>query len=713
MNEKNFAILGGSSHFDQIDKCLILGGWNVSRPQTYLSMYCFDIFTLQWAKLMINTSGVRNRAYHTSVRLENCIYIFGGIISEPTEQEVITNQAIKCTDTEEGYKLVISECACGGRKGMTSCAIAPNRAILFGGSGMGSKSEVTYPSDLWQVTDSDGGGDPTWQKLDTDGECPAGRVFHTSTVFGDQGKFMVVCGGQDNKRMFEDLWLLDMSVLFVTTDADVAKPKGKGKGALLPRWSRIDIPSKSPVMRFMHSSFVKGTSLYVFGGVGEYGLLDTTIHEIVLNEGHNDDSFKFSESRIYANALGNSAVQSAALTVVTDPENNENNNASNPLMLFLFGGAVQNAVSSLLFIDEEHSVSGRVYRRLKELYPDPPPVEVPVIITHIEYPNGDVYDGDLVDEFSVRHGVGVIRYATDGSTYQGEWVNDLRHGQGTATSSDGSRYVGSFVDNVRAGHGTLFFPDGRVQYDGNWVSDVFQGLGTQTTDRGDVYEGKFDNGLRNGSGVLKEVSGAIYTGEWLEGVRSGKGTQTYVNGDSYDGTFLKDKRHGRGVCKYVSGAEYNGSWRVDVPNGYGTYVAASLDEYQGKWVAGKRCGKGSWRSAHGDEWYEGIWENDLPNGEGRKMYADGTTYDGSFVNGKRHGSGAQRTPDGAEYVGDFVADKRHGLGSWRGNKGSRSDEEVTYEGEWKDDKRHGRGKSTYASGSVYEGVYAADMPKPF
>lgn len=53
--------------------------------------------------------------------------------------------------------------------------------------------------------------------------------------------------------------------------------------------------------------------------------------------------------------------------------------------------------------------------------------------------NIKVYDGDMVDE--EKHGVGEYRYA-DGTVYTGEWHRGQRQGFGTLTSPDGAIYEG-------------------------------------------------------------------------------------------------------------------------------------------------------------------------------------------------------------------------------------------------------------------------------
>lgn len=60
-------------------------------------------------------------------------------------------------------------------------------------------------------------------------------------------------------------------------------------------------------------------------------------------------------------------------------------------------------------------------------------------------------------------------------TYEGEWREDQRCGQGKAVSY-GEVYEGGWLQGKRHGHGTCFYPDGEV-YVGSWVFGKRQGDG--------------------------------------------------------------------------------------------------------------------------------------------------------------------------------------------------------------------------------------------
>ncbi len=73
------------------------------------------------------------------------------------------------------------------------------------------------------------------------------------------------------------------------------------------------------------------------------------------------------------------------------------------------------------------------------------------------YPDGTTYNGEW--EGNKRHGYGIwIR--PDGTRYEGEWENDKPNGRGILTNADGSTYSGDWKDGKRHGRGTVVYPDG-------------------------------------------------------------------------------------------------------------------------------------------------------------------------------------------------------------------------------------------------------------
>lgn len=87
---------------------------------------------------------------------------------------------------------------------------------------------------------------------------------------------------------------------------------------------------------------------------------------------------------------------------------------------------------------------------------------------------------------------GEFKYS-NGTKYNGEFVNDKAEGRGVAIYPKGGRYVGEFLNGVRQGEGTYYYPNG------------------------DVYRGQWEHGKRNGEGTLSIASGGSRKGVWNNG----------------------------------------------------------------------------------------------------------------------------------------------------------------------------------------------------
>ncbi|UJR08359.1 hypothetical protein I4U23_012630 [Adineta vaga] len=104
------------------------------------------------------------------------------------------------------------------------------------------------------------------------------------------------------------------------------------------------------------------------------------------------------------------------------------------------------------------------------------------------YPNGDVYEGELMN--GLYHGYGVYVWKNH-DRYEGMWQNNRREGQGTwiwgeQTSSAGDRYCGE------------------------WSLDKKHGNGEYFQAHGDVYRGQFKEDQRHGTGIYKTKDGQCF-----------------------------------------------------------------------------------------------------------------------------------------------------------------------------------------------------------
>lgn len=137
----------------------------------------------------------------------------------------------------------------------------------------------------------------------------------------------------------------------------------------------------------------------------------------------------------------------------------------------------------------------------------------------IMYPNGNVYEGDIVDKHRTGHG----RYTSaNGNVYEGEFLNGKRHGQGVWKGANGRTYEGEFRN------------------------DSLNGQGKMTYSNGDVYQGEFLDGIRHGQGTYRwsesaQWPGDTYTGEWEHGERTGYGRYEEAGtGKVFEGQFINN-----------------------------------------------------------------------------------------------------------------------------------------------------------------------------
>ena len=150
-----------------------------------------------------------------------------------------------------------------------------------------------------------------------------------------------------------------------------------------------------------------------------------------------------------------------------------------------------------------------------------------------------------------RHGHGKCVYHCDRqngveSFYQGEWLNNMRHGAGTIQYSTGDMYTGQWYHNMKHGMGCMQWVTNHELYNGEWKNDVIHGHGKYTyLQRSslypNVYCGQFMNGFRNSVGHFIYSDGSVYHGEYNMNMKHGIGKYIFNNGAIYDTGFSHDK----------------------------------------------------------------------------------------------------------------------------------------------------------------------------
>lgn len=172
------------------------------------------------------------------------------------------------------------------------------------------------------------------------------------------------------------------------------------------------------------------------------------------------------------------------------------------------------------------------------------------------------YEGQFLD--GVRSGEGTA-YEDGVLCYEGQFAGGLYEGRGRRYQDGALAYEGSFAAGVASGEGVAYYPNGQEAYRGQFANDLYEGQGAAYTEAGDkLYEGSFARGLYNGSGRLYLGDNQWITAEFQDGQPAGV-VQWYKGGRLY----------------------YEGEWADGRPQGYGAlYNKAGETVYQGQFSRG-------------------------------------------------------------------------------------------------------------------------------
>ncbi|XP_043854404.1 LOW QUALITY PROTEIN: radial spoke head 10 homolog B2 [Dromiciops gliroides] len=213
-------------------------------------------------------------------------------------------------------------------------------------------------------------------------------------------------------------------------------------------------------------------------------------------------------------------------------------------------------------------------------------------VAHFE--GGSEYRGDFVKNIPMYHGTYTW---PDGSTYEGEVTNGVRHGFGMfKCSTQPISYIGQWCHGKRHGKGSIYYnQDGTSWYEGDWVYNIKKGWGIRCYTSGNIYEGQWEDNMRHGEGRMRWLTtNEEYTGQWVKGIQNGFGTHTwflkripgsqYPLRNEYVGDFVNGDRHGHGKFFYASGAMYDGQWVSNKKHGFGRLTFKNGRIYEGQFA---------------------------------------------------------------------------------------------------------------------------------
>ncbi|WP_317205443.1 hypothetical protein, partial [Janthinobacterium sp.] len=139
--------------------------------------------------------------------------------------------------------------------------------------------------------------------------------------------------------------------------------------------------------------------------------------------------------------------------------------------------------------------------------------------------------------------------------HEGEYKNNLRHGQGRYQWSDGRQYMGNYEDDSRHGYGVFLYPNGE-RYKG-YVNVICMLVASATKLQRSSNCRFFEKGQRSGQGRFDFIEDKIegngktmgyYEGAWKAGKYHGEGRVVWGStGCSYEGEWLNGMMHGYGV----------------------------------------------------------------------------------------------------------------------------------------------------------------------
>eukprot|EP00435_Cladocopium_sp_Y103_P054131 s614_g17.t1 len=124
----------------------------------------------------------------------------------------------------------------------------------------------------------------------------------------------------------------------------------------------------------------------------------------------------------------------------------------------------------------------------------------------------------------------------DGSRYEGQWKDGLKHGKGRFIYPDGDVYDGEWQDGKAHGHGT--YTSKQSKYVGDWQSDLKHGQAWDDTSK---YTGTYSHGQKHGKGRFEWPDGSVYDGEFRNNNVEGEGTFTWKDGRQYKGQWVDNR----------------------------------------------------------------------------------------------------------------------------------------------------------------------------
>lgn len=171
----------------------------------------------------------------------------------------------------------------------------------------------------------------------------------------------------------------------------------------------------------------------------------------------------------------------------------------------------------------------------------------------------DVYKGEWSED--LPNGKGILYHNSSGLITEGPFKEGVldSHGNFKIRYPNGDVYEGSMLNHKKSGKGKLFYANGDL-YEGEWVSNKREGAGKfyiksedMTIDgvfkNDEILRGKMTDKFGNFFLTLDDGSNP---GRFVDGKLHGKVKIQYANGNQFVGFFADGKRSGQGRMIYTN-----------------------------------------------------------------------------------------------------------------------------------------------------------------
>ncbi|EGR34337.1 hypothetical protein IMG5_015760 [Ichthyophthirius multifiliis] len=210
--------------------------------------------------------------------------------------------------------------------------------------------------------------------------------------------------------------------------------------------------------------------------------------------------------------------------------------------------------------------------------------------------------------------------------YQGEVLNGKKDGYGIEEDNQKKTvYEGEFKEDMYHGQGILYQENNCCFFKGMFENNEKK-AGIEILPNGDQYEGEYQNKKYHGKGFLHNSSMSYrYEGDFQNGQRHGFGKEFYKNQSYYVGEFLNNQKHGKGRLQYKDGSYYQGDFVNGMQCGFGIHVTNNREQLK------------ILKFQEYSEYYNQnlILEKEDVEEEDKPEYF----YEGEFVQGFKHGIG--------------------------------------------------------------------------